>query len=70
MVLNFNFKLSKDSIMSSLKIKQILFCLSGYVEENSDIGTKVTDENGKEIVFVVNDADKVRKRQNHFKVQS
>jgi hypothetical protein len=45
--------------MCSLKIKQILFCLSGYVEENSDIGTKVTDENGKEIVFVVNDADKV-----------
>jgi hypothetical protein len=49
---------------------KFFFSFSGYVEENSDIGTKVTDENGKEIVFVVNDADKVRKRQKGFKVQS
>jgi predicted polyphosphate/ATP-dependent NAD kinase len=37
---------------------------SGYVDENSGIGTKVLDDNGKEIVFVVTDADKVGKVEN------
>ena len=36
----------------------LLYSCSGYVDENSEVGTKVVDENGKDIVFVVNDADR------------
>ena len=38
----------------------LIFWLSlGYVDENADIGTKVTDETGNDVVFVVLDADRV-----------
>ena len=41
---------------------------AGYVDENSEIGTKVVDEEGKGIVFVVTDNDKVRRPHPVFRL--